>query len=170
MIKNQEKTISANSKGIVITYGDAKKHQYMRYNRYVRKIQQEGTVKYQIILNPAQEKLYQKLVFGFQAFNKEEIELMSENTKLEIKIGYTKTHRILNKWKQDIIFKKLDELLLHLFPKSTLVKQLAEIKGHVNEIPSNEEISFREIGIYKKDIIAKLIEHTLLPKNFFQIA
>ena len=49
---NSEKTISANSNGIVISYGDANKHQFVNYqskNAHVSKIQTEGTVKYQKI-------------------------------------------------------------------------------------------------------------------------
>ena len=50
-MRNSEKTISANSKGIIVSYGDVKKHMFASYNRseYVRKIQLGGTKKYQKI-------------------------------------------------------------------------------------------------------------------------
>jgi hypothetical protein len=65
-MRNSEKTISANSKGIVITYGDVNKHMYTSYgNSYVKKVQLEGTSKYQNVqthsLTPIQKELYFKM-------------------------------------------------------------------------------------------------------------
>ena len=60
---NTEKSISANSNGIIISYGDANKHQYMKYETptYVKKIQLEGTVKYQKIEEQIKLSLNKKI-------------------------------------------------------------------------------------------------------------
>jgi hypothetical protein len=176
MSRNSEKTISANSNGIVISYGDAKKHQYISYQTpaHVKKIQLEGTVKYQKIeeplqLTPKQKDLYSKVVYGFKAYTKEELSRMSENAKINVSIVYTKAQRILRNWKQDITFSNLDRFMLALFPNSPVVKAMCATNGHIDDIPKEDEILFKELGIKQEQIIAKLIEFGLLPKNFYQL-
>ena len=173
---NTEKSISANSNGIIISYGDAKKHQYMNYETpaHVRKIQLEGTVKYQKIeedvkLTPKQKDLYSKVVYGFKAYTAEEIKSMSERKKTNVTITYTKAQRILRNWKQDITFKRLDNLLMFLFPNSPIVKQMTAVDGHLDVIEPKDEISFRDLEIKQVQIANKLIEVGLLPQNFYQL-
>lgn len=169
---NQNKTISCNSNGMVISYGDVNKHQYVGYSPYVSKIQLEGTTKYQkvdVVLNPKQELMYQTLIYGFDIFTKEELSKMPERRKVNIKIGYTKAQRILQKWKQDMIFESLDSLLLSLFPKSSVVKSLVKTKGNSVDVPKEDYITFKEVGISDRQIINKLIENNILPQNFYQL-
>lgn len=173
---NPCKTVSCNSNGIVISYGDAKKHQYMTYETpaHVKKIQLQGTVKYQKIeeevkLNPKQKDLYSKVVYGFKAYTKEEIATMSERKKINVTVTYTKAQRILRNWKQDIAFKKLDDFLTFLFPRSPIIKQMTGITGHLDKIESKDEISFKDLGIKQGQIANKLIEAGLLPQNFYQL-
>ena len=176
MSKNQNKTISCNSNGIVISYGDAKKHQYMTYETpaHVKKIQLQGTVKYQKIeeevkLNPKQKDLYSKVVYGFKAYTKEEIATMSERKKINVTVTYTKAQRILRNWKQDLTFSFVDRILLSIFPKSPIVSQMCQIKGHLADYDKEDEISFKDLGISQQQIIGKLIEFGLLPQNFYQL-
>ena len=174
MSRNQNKTISCNSNGIIISYGDANKHQYVGYNSYVSKIQTQGTVKYQKIeeefkLNPKQKDLYSKVVYGFKAYTKEEIAKMSERAKINVTVTYTKAQRILRNWKQDVTFSNLDRFMLALFPKSPVVKAMCGTIGHIDDIPKEDEISFKELGIKQEQIVGKLIEFGLLPANFYQL-
>jgi hypothetical protein len=158
---------------MVISYGDVNKHQYVGYNSYVKKIQLEGTVKYQqidVVLNPIQEKLYQTLIYGFDIFTRKELAKLPEQRKIDIKIRYTKAQRILQKWKQDLIFDSLDKFLLSLFPKSSIVKAFANTKGNSPDVSNEEYITFREAGIKQSQIINKLIENNLLPQNFYELA
>lgn len=173
---NVNKTISCNSNGIVISYGDANKHQYMKYETpaHVKKIQLEGTVKYQKIeeefkLNPKQKDLYSKLVYGFKAYTKEEIAAMSERKKMNVTMTYTKTQRILRNWKQDLTFSFIDKLLVTLFPNSPVVKAMCATTGHIDDVPKKDEISFKDLGIKREHIIAKLVQVELLPKNFYEL-
>lgn len=176
MSRNQNKTISCNSNGIVISYGDANKHQFMKYETpvHTKKIQLEGTVKYQKIeeqikLSPVQKDLFNKLIYGFKAFTKEQIDGMNEQARLSVTINYTKAQRILRRWKQDITFSKLDDLLLYLFPNSPIIKQFTSIQGHVDDVNKEDEISFIELGIRQDAIVNKLIEARLLPINFYKL-
>jgi len=170
------KTVSCNFNGIVISYGDAKKHQYIRYETptYVKKIQLEGTVKYQKIeeeikLTPKQKEIYSKVLYGFKAYTPEEISNMSERYKINVTVSYTKAQRILRNWKQDLTFGFIDKLLLTIFPKSPIVKQLTNLTGHLNIIQKEDEISFKDLGINQQKIIKKLMEFKLLPKNFYEL-
>lgn len=174
---NTEKSISANSNGIIVSYGDANKHQFLKYETpaHVKKIQLEGTVKYQKIeepvkLSPKQKDLYSKVVYGFKAYTKEEITTMSERAKINVTITYTKAQRILNNWKQDLTFSFIDKLLLKLFPKSPIVNQMCQTQGHLHDVVKEDEISFKDLGINQKQIVNKLIEFGLLPKNFYELS
>lgn len=173
---NKEKSVSANSQGIIISYGDANKHQFMRYETpsHIKKIQLEGTVKYQkvdepIKFNPTQKDLYSKVVYGFKAFTKEEIASMSERKRINVTVTYTKAQRLLSKWKQNLAFSKLDALLLFLFPNSPIIKEMSEVTGHLEDVPKEDYISFKDLGIHQGHIADKLIEFGLLPQNFYQL-
>ena len=49
-MRNPHKTVSANSKGIVVSFGDVNKHKFIKYEpTAVEQIQLYGTVKYQKI-------------------------------------------------------------------------------------------------------------------------
>ena len=171
---NQNKTISCNSNGMIISYGDANKHQYVGYNSYVTKIQLEGTVKYQKIekqtkFSPKQKDLYAKAMYGFRAYTKEELAKLSEQSKIDITVAYTKAQRILRNWKQDITFSNLDRFLLALFPKSPVIKAMCSTTGHLDEVAKEDEISFSDLGITREAIANKLMEYGLLPQNFYQL-
>ena len=172
---NPCKTVSCNSNGIVISYGDAKKHQFMKYETpaHVKKIQLQGTVKYQKIeefkLTPKQKDVYAKTVYGFKAYTKEEINALSEQARIDVTVTYSKVQRILRNWKQDITFSNLDRFMLALFPNSPVVKAMCATTGHIDDIPKKDEISFKELDIKQEHIIAKLMQVELLPKNFYEL-
>lgn len=166
-----EKSISANSKGLIVSYGDLNKIGFVKYE-VVEKIQLSGNTKYQEMVKyftPQQKDLYQKVVYGFKAYTPEEISSMSEKTKINVTVTYTKAQRILTRWKQDILFSNVNNILALLFPKSKIVKQLIETTGYTEEDKENF-ISFKQLGISQEKIAEKLIEFGLLPKNFFQLA
>lgn len=168
---NQEKTISANSNGIVISYRDANKHQFIKYeNTYVKNVQLNSNVNYQqidaIYLSPKQKNLYFRLLHGFKIFTSEELKTFNSSTKKSILINYTKAQRILDRLKQDIIYSNVDNFMLFLFPKSKFIKEMTSVDGYLND---KNNISFKELGISQQNIINKFIENELLPKNFYQL-
>jgi hypothetical protein len=171
-MKNSEKTISANSKGIIISYGDANKHQFVNYqpvSKEVERTQIYGSMRKELFqFNTTQKDLYQKIVYGFSAYTKEEILAMSKSKKYKVTVAYTKAHRILNRWKQEIVNEAVDVIFLRMFPKSVLAKQMVSEKGYDDNLECT--ISFKDLGVSKKDIANKLIEFGLLPENFFNLA
>lgn len=171
-----EKTASCNSRGIVISYGDRNKHQFVNYdfkNNHVQKIQISGKTNYQFKkpikdFTPLQEELYSKVVYGFNAFTSKELSTMSSSKRFHVKLMYNKAHKLLNRWKQEIINEKINNFFLKLFPKSPVVKQLTSVNGYDDSLDVSC-ITFKDLGVSKSQIAEKLIEHNILPNNFFQL-
>jgi hypothetical protein len=174
---NAEKTISCKSRGMVISYGNVKKHLFVNYetkNQFVNKIQTGGTSKYQSFekvhhFTLLQQEIYDKTVYGFNAYTQEEIDSMSKGKRYRVAMVYTKARRILNRWKQEIINEKMDSFLIRLFPNSPIVKQMIRVKGYDDNLDVSN-ITFRSLGISEQMIANKLIEYGFLPNNFYQIA
>ena len=170
---NPNKTVSANSKGIVVSFGDVNKHKFIKYEpTAVQQIQLYGTVKYQKIeqpgFNPIQEKLYYEAVYGLNFYTTDEIKSMSVEKKRSIIVLYTRVQKLFNRWKQEIICKQVDSLLISLFPNSPIVKFISENEYYDKDLEC--PFSLRDLGITSERVIAeKLIQSKLLPYNFFKL-
>jgi hypothetical protein len=173
MRNNPHKTVCAGTKGIIISFRDANKHRFMPYdNVQVQEIQTKGTVKYQPLeqppFNAIQQKLYAEAVYGLSYYSDQDVREMSKSKKLRVLARYAKAQRVLNRWKQEIVYEKVDSFLLALFPHSAITKALVETKGY--DRSSRESHTFKELGLTPQDIASKLMEAHLLPQDFFQLA
>ena len=173
MSYNPNKTITANSKGIIISYRDASKPRYMPYKaKAVEQIQIHGTVKYQVLEQPAlnrtQQKLYGELLYGLKLYKPEELAAISKKDKLKIAYLHRKVQHYLNKWKQEIIDNEVNSFLLKLFPRSKFVKDMCAVKSY--DRAYTDRHTFKELGLTPDKIAAKLVEAGFLPQNFFQLA
>lgn len=164
----QNKTISANSKGIIISFRDVNKHKFIPYeSQYVKKIQLHGTVKYQqietVVFNTTQRRLYDEALYGFAVYSPEEIQSFSPSKKHFIQKNYHRVQRLLARWKQEIVNQRIDNYLLKLFYNSSMIKELVET--------ASSEYQFKnESDRLTDDVIArKLVEFRLLPSNFFNL-
>jgi hypothetical protein len=169
---NQHKTVSASSKGIIISFSDANKHRFIPYEcPVIEDIQLNGHTKYQQLESPVfnkiQQKLYGEAVYGLSYFSTDAVEQMSKGKKLRILAKYAKAQRILNSWKQEIVHAKVDSLFLKFFPKSPITKAFVEVKGYDRQ--SKECHSFKELGLTQENVANKLIEVNLLPNNFYEL-
>lgn len=169
---NPHKTVSANSKGIIISFGDANKHRFLPYNNlHVEEIQTRGKAKYQPVESPVfnkiQQHLYGEVVYGLSYYPAADVSKMSKTKKLRLLARYAKAQRILNRWKQEIVSETVDSFLLTFFPNSRVTKALVETKGY--DRTHHDTHSFKELGLSQEDVANKLIEVDLLPKNFFQL-
>lgn len=172
MCINPNKTVSANSKGIIISFRDANKHRFQPYdNLLVEEIQTKGKAKYQPVERPSfnkiQQKLYAEVVYGLSYYSTEDVNKMSKTKKLRLLARYAKAQRILNRWKQEIVAETVDSFMLTFFPNSPITKALVETKGHDRN--HHDTHSFKELGLSQEDVAKKLIQVNLLPKNFFQL-
>ena len=170
---NPNKTISANSKGIVVSFGDVNKHKFVKYESVlVQQIQLYGTVKYQKIenpgFNPMQEKLYAEAMYGLNFYTAAEIKVMPVEKKRHVIVLYTRVQKMLNMWKQEIIGKQVDHFFATLFPNSPFTKFLLENEFYDKSLEC--PLSLRDLGVTSEKVIAeKLVESRLLPYNFFKL-
>ena len=170
---NPNKTISANSKGIVVSFGDVNRHKFIKYeSTVVQQIQLYGTVKYQKIeqseFNPTQEKLFAEAMYGLNFYTTEEIKTMPVEKKRHVIVLYTRVQKMLNIWKQEIIGKQVDHFFATLFPNSPFTKFLLANEFYDKNLEC--PLSLRDLGVRSEKLIAeKLVESRLLPYNFFKL-
>ena len=165
---NPHKTASASEKGIIISYRESNKHQFLSYQE---RSQMSKKPKYQQfskpVFNRIQQKLYAKTVYGPTYYTEKELSEMSKAAFQKISEDYDKVQRVLNQWKQEIVHEKVDKFLLALFPKSKLVKALTTYKGSDEKLVFRQ--SFKELGLSQVEIVNKLIQAKLLPENFYSL-
>lgn len=168
MHNNQNKTVSANSKGIVISFRDVNKHKFIPYeSQYVKQIQLHGTTKYQqietVVFNSTQRRIYDEALYGFAVYSPEEIKALSPTKKHFIQKNYHRVQRFLSKWKQDLINQRIDNYLLKLFYNSSMIKEFVEVSSSEYQFPN-------DTSHLTDDVIArKLVQFKLLPSNFFNL-
>jgi len=118
--------------------------------------------------NPNQNFLYKRAMFGLTMYTADELSQMSESKKQRVVKMHRKTQFILNAWKQEMMIKFSNSLLGHFFKDHAFLTPFWE---NTNPDPKFVcTISFKDLGIDKKDIIDKLIECSILPINFYQIS
>jgi hypothetical protein len=171
---NPNKSISANSKGIIINFGDVNKHKFVYYNNnndVVKKIQLYGTTKYQKIedteFNKIQKRLYTEAVYGLKAIPNEVLMVMHTKVIRNIQNIHTRAKNVINNYKQEISNNNIDTFLSKLFPKSPIIKQMLNVKGvdPMIKVP----MSLKDLKISKHMLAQKLVEFKVLPENFFNL-
>ena len=172
---NPNKTVSASAKGVLISYTDVQKHQWIYYennNPNAKHIQLKGVSKYQQLefknFNKIQQHLYHQTVHGLSVFTEQELAEMSQSKKRRITDAFNKAQIVLNHWKQEIINDSVDSFLKSFFPKSDVIKNFTEVKGTDNKIKN--KLSFRDLNITKVMVATKLVETKILPSNFFELS
>jgi hypothetical protein len=173
MSYNPNKTITANSKGIVISLGDKSKTRYIPYkSKEVVDIQFFGKVKYQEFDKPAfnriQQRLYGEALYGVKAYNDVEIMALSHKEVVRITSVHRRVHFFLNRWKQEIMDSRVNTLFSKLFPKSSTATAMSSIKGYNRAYTA--KYTFKELGLTQENVARKLVEMGFLPENFFQLA
>ena len=168
MHNNQNKTVSANSKGIVICFRDVNKHRFIPYeSQYVKQIQLYGTSKYQhieaVVFNSTQRRIYDEALYGFAIYSTEEVRCFTPTKKHFIQKNYHRVQRFLARWKEDIMNQRIDNFLLKLFHRSDVIKEFVKV--------TSSEYQFSNPGLQLSDdvIARKLVEFKLLPSNFFNL-
>jgi hypothetical protein len=179
---NKNKTVTAGPDGFTVYYLDEKKHFNYEYHQpllpHLQKLQLFGDSyrgkRYQQFEQDAfsayQNRLYKDAVYGLSSYRLEELQRMSIQDKLAIK----KTHRlaqyILNRWKQEIVFKLTDDFLRSVFHKSKVVRQLINSSSDYLNLNETNHFEFAELNLNKIDIALKLVEEKILPSDFFKMA
>jgi hypothetical protein len=172
MSNNPHKAVSANSKGIVISFRDVNKHKFIPYESpIVKSIQINGTNKYQKlerpVFNKLQQQLYSEVIYGLNVYSDIQVKQLSQERRIELLERYNKAQDVLNEWKKQIVDHKLNNILSVLFFNSSIAKEMCKIPTY--ERHHKDTHTFKELGLTQQKIAYKLVETGVLPDNFFNL-
>lgn len=119
--------------------------------------------------NSHQNFLYNRALYGLSIYSREELQEMDLEKKKRIVRIHKKTQKILNLWKQEIVNTLANKLFTDIFPKMDITNTLIEKYGVEGDPDYINKMSFKMLNISKTQIIFKLIECKILPKNFNQL-
>lgn len=119
-------------------------------------------------LNSVQTFLYNRALFGLAVYTQEEIKEMHWEKRKRILKVHRRAQSTLNIWKQQVTNVLSSNIFSTLFPKSSLAKAFVETTEDVDPEYINK-MTFKELGISKKNVIDKLITDGVLPINFYQL-
>lgn len=165
---NPNKTISVNSRGIVVSFVDTNKHFFVKFeNQDIRTTPKRIQEIEEPVFNKTQQKMYSEALYGLNVYTEQEISRMPKSRVVTIMNRFHNVQKYINQLKQEIVNDRVDSFLTSLFPKSPITKAFVETKGTDDSIRS--KFSFKELDLDQKTIATKLVKVGLLPKNFFNL-
>ena len=140
------------------------KKQVRNYQLYAGKTyvqyEQDGFTSYQ-------NYLYKRALYGLDALTEKELATMCSKKKQRIINVYKRAQVTLNKFKQQVTIKYSNAIFETLFPNSPITQfLLADTEA---DEKFKNTLTFKDLGIEKKDIIAIFIAEGILPRNFFDL-
>ena len=158
---NPNKVISANSKGIIISFRDVNKQKFVYYNDnpVVNHKSTPKKITKNFGLNQLQHRQYNQVVYGLKAIPQEVLMEMKTEAIKRIHNQHLKAKEIINNFKQEVSNQLVDNLLMKLFPRSTVAKQMRNVKGYDRSIKCN--ISLKDLEITPVILSKKLVEENL---------
>jgi ribosomal protein L9 len=147
------------------------------YSGKLSKYQQEGSklkgkryFVYEVDeFNNYQNFLYRRALFGLKVYKPEEIKTMFKDKKERIEKVHKRAQNELNLWKQTLTNNMFNALFAKYFSKSPMGKELLTTYGSITDPKYINKINFKDLGVKKKDVVNKLIELGVLPKNFYEL-
>lgn len=179
---NDHKVVTAGPEGFTVYYIDTGKHFNYAYHQpmlpYLQKLQLFGDSYHgkhyqqfeQDEFNQYQNRLYKDAVYGLSSYSLLQLRKMSISEKLQIKRVNRHAQVVLNRWKQEIVYKHVDNFLVSVFYKSKGLRRMIEGSSDFTNAKEVNSFGFAELNLRKIDIALKLIEEKILPDNFFRIA
>jgi len=169
-MKKENKSITVTSKKITVNYHDTSKH--FTYdidpNRNIKlfgkefKGQKASDIK-KDFLTREQREMFDDLVYARHHMTKSEIEALPLMKKYRVKVLSKQVEKTLNKWKAEVVSKKVDNFLLKLFPNSPIVKQFVEVQMDDKDDFYSDTIDIHSI-FSEREIAEYLSEKGLFPK------
>ena len=133
---------------------------YQLRSQTVMSYEQDGYSAYQ-------NYLYKRALYGLDALTEKELANMCSKKKQRIINVYKRAQVTLNKFKQHITIKYSNVIFETLFPNSPITQFL--LADTETDEKFKNTLTFKDLGIEKKDIIAIFIAEGILPKNFFDL-
>ena len=114
-----------------------------------------------------QTYLYKRALYGLDALTQQELATMCSKKKQRIINVYKRAQVVLNKFKQELTIQYTNLLFQTLFPNSPLTDAL--LANTETDEKFKNTLTFKDLGIEKKDIISIFITEGILPKNFLSL-
>lgn len=172
-MKKENKSITVSKNKITVNYHDTSKHftYVIPKDSPTRDISLfgktfKGTKASEIkkdFLTPQQRELFDDLVYAKNHMTKSEINNLPLIKKYRVKVLSKEVEKVLTAWKNEIVYSKIDSLLLKLFPKSPVVKQLVDIGYEDVEDLYKNNISIHSL-VTETQIAQYLSDKGLFPK------
>ena len=114
-----------------------------------------------------QTYLYKRALYGLDALSQQELATMCSKKKQRIINVYKRAQVVLNKFKQELSIQYTNLLFKTLFPNSPITDAL--LANTETDEKFKNTLTFKDLGIEKKDIITIFIAEGILPKNFLSL-
>ena len=114
-----------------------------------------------------QTYLYKRALYGLDALTQQELATMCSKKKQRIINVYKRAQVVLNKFKQELSIQYTNLLFKTLFPNSPITDAL--LANTETDEKFKNTLTFKDLGIEKKDIISIFIAEGILPKNFLSL-
>lgn len=114
-----------------------------------------------------QNYLYKRALYGLDALTQQELATMCSKKKQRIINVYKRAQVVLNKFKQELTIQYSNFIFKTLFPNSPLTDAL--LAHTETDEKFKNTLTFKDLGIEKKDIISIFIAEGILPKNFLSL-
>lgn len=121
------------------------------------------------VLTTHQNFLYNRALYGLSIYTPEEVVIMAPEKRKRILQIHKKTQKILNLWKQEIVNILANKLFTDIFPDTEITNCFVKTFGIEGDPEYVNNMSFKALKITKEQIISKLIEKKVLPKNFNEL-
>jgi hypothetical protein len=123
----------------------------------VKQFEQDPYNKYQNIL-------YKRAMFGIKIFTQDEVKAMHPDKVLRIEKVNKRAQREVNIFKQERLI-EITNKFFSVFTKSKIANDMLDV--YSNPDPKfTSRTSLKDLGIPKEDIINRLCEKGILPRNF----
>lgn len=114
-----------------------------------------------------QNYLYKRALYGLSALSEQELATMCSKKKQRVINVYKRAQVVINKLKQEFTIQYTNLLFQKLFPNSPLTDAL--LSHTETDDKFKNTLTFKDLGIQKKDIISIFIAEGILPKNFLSL-
>ena len=114
-----------------------------------------------------QNYLYKRALYGLSALSEQELATMCSKKRQRVINVYKRAQVVINKLKQEFTIQYTNLLFQRLFPNSPLTDAL--LANSETDDKFKNTLTFKDLGIEKKDIISIFIAEGVLPKNFLSV-
>lgn len=169
----QNKTISVNAKTMSVVYTDTKKYyiydidnqdptrDVKLFGKKFKGVTAQDSKDY---LNLKQRRILDDILYSKGKYSAEQIQKLPLMRQYYLLEGAFKVEKALYQWKKELVSKKVDNILLKLFPNSKIVRQLVKITEGKALYHDVNRIDIRNL-VSEQQIVAYLQQKGLFPKS-----